>query len=65
MRGSERKLYLAVMDTLEPVEKACLLLTVIGGMSLRECETVLKIDHVTISRIISRAKEKAKGLKNG
>ena len=44
MRGSEKKLYLAVMDTLEPVEKACLLLTVVGGMSLRECETVLKID---------------------
>ena len=65
MRMSQKKLYLAVMDVLEPMEKACLLLTVVGNMSLRECETVLKISRSTISRIIATAKKKARRLKNG
>ena len=65
MRISQKKLYLAVMDVLEPMEKACLLLTVVGNMSIREVGTVLKIDKDTVTRVIARAKKKARALKDG
>lgn len=68
MKVSDKKLFLAVMDMLEPIEKACLLLTVIGGMSYQE---IVKIDvtkwprnKMAVNRIISTAKEKARCLKS-
>ena len=64
MRASDKKLFMAVLDTLKPMEKACLLLTVIGGMTVRECGQVLKIRKSAVSKAVARAKEKARRLKN-
>ena len=65
MMSRDRRLFLAVLDILDPMEKACLLLTVIGEMSLRECATVLKISKDSVNRIIAKGKERARTLKAG
>ena len=67
MKASDKKLFLAVMDMLEPIEKACLLLTVIGGMSYQEIVglvTKWPKNRMTVNRIISTAKRKARCLKS-
>ena len=67
MKASDKKLFLAVMDTLEPIEKACLLLTIIGNMSFQEIvDLVTKWPRhrMAVSRIISTAKKKARKLKD-
>jgi len=60
VKSNNKKLFLAFIEKLEPIERACLLLTTMGGASQRECATLFKVSHSTISRIISRAKKKAR-----
>ena len=69
MQRRDKKLLTEALDLLTPIEKSCLLLHVLGNLTYREISQISVTpwpkSKMAVYRVISKAKRKAKGGKNG